>query len=45
MRTQGVDIGRTFPPYVDWARITIGVPEENRVVQQRLREILAANPG
>ena len=45
MRTQGVDIGRTFPPYANWARITIGLPEENLVVQQRLREILAANPG
>jgi histidinol-phosphate aminotransferase len=43
MRAQGVDIGRTFPPYANWARITIGLPDENRTVQQKLREILAAN--
>jgi histidinol-phosphate aminotransferase len=43
MRVQGVDIGRTFPPYANWARITIGLPDENRTVQQKLREILAAN--
>jgi histidinol-phosphate aminotransferase len=43
MRAQGVDIGRTFPPYANWARITIGLPNENRTVQQKLREILAAN--
>lgn len=40
LRARGVDIGRTFPPYTNWARITIGRPEENRIVQQRLREIL-----
>jgi histidinol-phosphate aminotransferase len=41
MRAQGVDIGRTFPPYANWARITIGLPDENRIVQQKLRQILA----
>jgi histidinol-phosphate aminotransferase len=40
LRARGVDIGRTFPPYTNWARITIGRPEENRIVQQSLREIL-----
>jgi histidinol-phosphate aminotransferase len=45
MRAQGVDIGRTFPPYTNWARITIGLPGENRTAQQKLREILAANPS
>jgi len=40
MRAKGVDIGRTFPPYTNWARITIGRPEENRIAQQLLREIL-----
>jgi histidinol-phosphate aminotransferase len=40
LRARGVDIGRAFPPYADWARITIGLPEENRIVQQKVREIL-----
>jgi len=39
LRDRGIDIGRTFPPYTNWARITIGRPEENRIVQQNLREI------
>jgi histidinol-phosphate aminotransferase len=29
MSSQGIDIGRAHPPYVNWARITIGLPEEN----------------
>ncbi len=40
LRARGVDIGRTFPPYTNWARITIGRPEENRIAEQNLREIL-----
>jgi histidinol-phosphate aminotransferase len=44
-RTRGVDIGRTFPPYTNWARITIGRPEENRIVQQGLRETLQDRNG
>jgi hypothetical protein len=43
MRAQNVDIGRTFPPYTNWARITIGLPDESRTAQQKLREILPAN--
>ena len=37
---RGVNIGRTFPPYTNWARVTIGRPEENAVAQQQLREVL-----
>jgi histidinol-phosphate aminotransferase len=40
LRARGIDIGRAFPPYTNWARITIGRPEENRIVRQNLREIL-----
>jgi histidinol-phosphate aminotransferase len=40
LRARGVDIGRAFPPYTNWARITIGRPEENRIVQQNLCETL-----
>lgn len=39
-RSRGIEIGRAFPPYKTWARITIGQPEENRKAQQTLREIL-----
>lgn len=37
---RNVDIGRTFPPYLTWARITVGLPEENRIAQQQLRKVL-----
>ena len=29
MRRRGIEIARAFPPYTEWARITIGLPEEN----------------
>jgi histidinol-phosphate aminotransferase len=38
--SQGVNIGRAFPPYTNWARITIGQPEENSIVQAKLRQAL-----
>jgi len=28
-------IGRSFAPYANWIRITIGQPAENRIAQQR----------
>ena len=40
LRIRGIEIGRTFPPYTDWARITIGLPEENSAAQQQLQEVL-----
>ncbi len=36
----GVNIGRTFPPYTNWARITIGRPEENAIAQHQLRKLV-----
>jgi histidinol-phosphate aminotransferase len=38
---RGIDIGRAFPPLDDWARISIGLPEENARAQQALRQIFA----
>lgn len=38
---RGIDIGRAFPPLDDWARISIGLPEENTRAQQALRQIIA----
>jgi histidinol-phosphate aminotransferase len=42
---RGVNIGRTFPPYTNWARITIGLPKENQIAQQQLRDIRHELPG
>jgi len=40
MLSQGIDIGRAHPPYANWARITIGLPEENQRAQAALRYAL-----
>jgi histidinol-phosphate aminotransferase len=37
---EGVDIGRSFPPLDRWARISIGLPEENERAITVLRKIL-----
>jgi histidinol-phosphate aminotransferase len=39
---KGIDIGRGFPPLDRWARITIGLPEENEKVRAAVREILGS---
>lgn len=39
LQKRGVEIGRQFPPYTNWARITIGVPAENQVVQKHVRDL------
>lgn len=38
LRAHGIDIGRPHPPYTNWARITIGLPEENLRAQNALRQ-------
>ena len=40
MQSEGIDIGRSHPPFTRWARITIGLPEENRRAQAALRRAL-----
>jgi histidinol-phosphate aminotransferase len=40
MLARGVDIGRAHPPYTNWARITVGLPEENRKAQAALKVVL-----
>lgn len=37
---EGVVVGRAFPPYDTWLRITIGLPEENTRAQAALRNIV-----
>jgi histidinol-phosphate aminotransferase len=39
LRGGGIEIGRSFPPLTNAARITIGLPDENRSVQWALRNI------
>ncbi len=41
MRAEGVLVGRAFPPYDDWCRISIGTPEEMTVAHAALREVKA----
>jgi histidinol-phosphate aminotransferase len=40
MRTEGVTIARPFAPMFDWARISIGLPEENARARTALRKVL-----
>jgi histidinol-phosphate aminotransferase len=37
----GVAVGRAFPPYDRWVRISIGLPEENIVARTAVRKLLA----
>jgi len=41
MLSRGIDIGRAHPPYANWARITIGLPEEKQSAQAALRLCLS----
>ncbi|MFN8715918.1 MAG: pyridoxal phosphate-dependent aminotransferase [Gemmatimonadaceae bacterium] len=41
---KGFQIGRAFPPYTTWARISIGTPDEMRAVAAALPEVLAGTP-
>jgi len=40
MRARGILIARAFPPYATWVRITIGLPRENQLAQQNLKEVM-----
>lgn len=39
---QGVGIGRAFPPLGTWARISIGLPEENALARAAVRRVLGS---
>ncbi len=39
---KGVEIGRVFRPYEDWARISIGLPQENSIARAAVRQLLRA---
>ena len=40
MRAEGVIVGRPFPPYLEWCRISIGSSEEMAVAHRALRKVL-----
>lgn len=40
MMRESVAIARAFPPMTDWARITLGLPEENELARAALRKVL-----
>src|ERR1700676_1088318 len=37
---EGVAIGHAFPPYDRWARISIGLPQENAIARAAVRKLL-----
>lgn len=41
MRAEGIEVGRAFPPLLDWARISIGLPGEMAACHRALRKVLA----
>ena len=40
LAADGIEIGRAYPPLSNWTRISIGLPAENRLVQNALRRVL-----
>ncbi len=44
MLAKGFMIGRAFPPYTDWVRISIGTPDEMRAVAAALPDIIGGAP-
>jgi histidinol-phosphate aminotransferase len=40
MMKESVAVARAFPPFNDWARITIGLPEENELARAALKKVL-----
>lgn len=40
MQAEGVIVGRPFPPYLDWCRISIGTPAEMAVAHAALYKVL-----
>jgi histidinol-phosphate aminotransferase len=41
----GVEIGRAFAPYDLWARVSIGLPEENAIAHAAVRKVLHRSPA
>jgi len=41
MREQGVEVGRPFPPYTDWCRVSMGTMDDMRAFESALRATVA----
>jgi histidinol-phosphate aminotransferase len=41
LRARGIDIGRSFAPLDNWARISIGLPSENDAARSAVTELLS----
>ncbi len=41
MRNEGVQIGRPFPPFMDWCRISTGTLDEVRIFANSLKKVLS----
>ncbi len=41
MKKEQIQVARPFPPMLDWCRITIGLPDEMKLVHQALRKIFS----
>jgi histidinol-phosphate aminotransferase len=41
MLAEGVQVARPFPPMLDWARITVGLPEEMAICHAAMKKVLA----
>ena len=41
LHARGIDIGRAFPPFENWARISIGLPRENAIARAAVAELLS----
>jgi histidinol-phosphate aminotransferase len=40
LAAKGIAVGRVFPPYENWVRLSIGLPEENTFARQAVAELL-----
>jgi histidinol-phosphate aminotransferase len=40
LAANSIEIGRAFPPLLDWTRISLGLPDQNRRVLAALRPLL-----
>jgi len=41
MKAENVLVARPFPPMLDWARISIGLPEEMEICHAAMKKVLA----
>lgn len=41
MEEQGIIVGRPFPPYLDWCRLSMAKPEDMEIFKERARRILS----